>query len=219
MSLAEVTARISEIRSMMDQLAGTTYARSTSAATASGSTTSASAGSTASTGTTTRSTTFASALDQASAAAGGSAASAGTTSSAGTSSANSRQVASATPYADLFNAAGAKYGVDPKLLAAVAKQESSYNPKAVSPAGARGLMQLMPATARSLGVTDPCDPAQAVDGAAKLLRDLLREFGRTDLALAAYNAGPGAVKRYDGIPPYRETQNYVKRIMADLGDG
>lgn len=219
MSLAEVTARINEIRSMMDQFATTTYAVSAGNAAPAGAATTYAAP----TGAGASATTFASALDQASAAAGGATASAGattgTTSSAGNPSGSSQQVDSATPYAELFNAAGAKYGVDPKLLAAVAKQESSYNPQAVSPAGARGLMQLMPATARSLGVSDPCDPAQAVDGAAKLLRDLLREFGRTDLALAAYNAGPGAVKRYDGIPPYRETQNYVKRIMADLGDG
>lgn len=223
MSLAEVTARINEIRSMMDQFATTTYAVSAGNAAPAGAATTYAAP----TGAGASATTFASALDQASAATGGSqnaaatpaGATTGTTSSAGNPSGSSQQVDSATPYAELFNAAGAKYGVDPKLLAAVAKQESSYNPQAVSPAGARGLMQLMPATARSLGVSDPCDPAQAVDGAAKLLRDLLREFGRTDLALAAYNAGPGAVKRYDGIPPYRETQNYVKRIMADLGDG
>jgi peptidoglycan DL-endopeptidase CwlO len=123
---------------------------------------------------------------------------------------------SGVPYANLFVQAGNKYGVSPKLLAAVAKVESGYNPKAVSPAGAQGLMQLMPGTAKGLGVKNSFDPAQAIDGAAKLLKSLLSEFGRTDLALAAYNAGPGAVHRYDGIPPYAETQNYVRRIMADL---
>lgn len=122
-----------------------------------------------------------------------------------------------TPYADLFGKAAAKYGVDAELLATVAKHESSFNPRAVSPAGAQGLMQLMPGTARGLGVADPFDPAQAIDGAARLLRDLKREFGRTDLALAAYNAGPGAVHKYNGIPPYPETQNYVRSIMSDLG--
>jgi hypothetical protein len=122
-----------------------------------------------------------------------------------------------TPYADLFSAASAKYGVDAKLLAAVARQESGFNPRAVSGAGAQGLMQLMPGTARGLGVTNPFDPAQAIDGAARLLKGLQQEFGRTDLALAAYNAGPGAVHRYGGIPPYPETQHYVRSIMAMLG--
>lgn len=121
------------------------------------------------------------------------------------------------PYADLFRVAGQRYGVDPALLDAVAKQESAYDPRAVSPAGAQGLMQLMPGTADGLGVTDPFDPTQAVDGAARLLRDLLERFGQVDLALAGYNAGPGAVLRYGGIPPYPETQNYVRSILSDLG--
>ncbi|HTW13769.1 MAG TPA: transglycosylase SLT domain-containing protein [Nocardioides sp.] len=118
------------------------------------------------------------------------------------------------PYANLFTAAAERYGVQADLLAAVARQESGFDPKAVSHAGAQGLMQLMPATAKGLGVTDSFDPAQAVDGAARLLRDLLDRFGRTDLALAGYNAGPGAVMRYQGIPPYPETQNYVRSILA-----
>lgn len=126
-------------------------------------------------------------------------------------------LSSDVPYADLFTAAAQKYGVDADLLAAVAKQESGYDPKAVSPAGAQGLMQLMPATAEGLGVTNSFDPAQAVDGAARLLSDLLDRFGRTDLALAGYNAGPGAVLRYGGIPPYPETQNYVRSILSNLG--
>jgi len=116
------------------------------------------------------------------------------------------------PYAALFTAAGHKYGLDPALLSAVAKTESGYRPSAVSSAGARGLMQLMPGTARSLGV-DPDNPTQAVDGAARLLSDLTKQFGgRTDLALAGYNAGAGAVRRYGGIPPYSETRTYVQRV-------
>jgi cell wall-associated NlpC family hydrolase len=116
------------------------------------------------------------------------------------------------PFAALFTAAGRRYGVDPALLSAVARTESSYNPSAVSSAGARGLMQLMPGTARSLGV-NPDDPAQAVDGAARLLSNLMKQFdGRTDLALAGYNAGPGAVRHYGGVPPYSETRTYVQRV-------
>ncbi|WP_300389570.1 transglycosylase SLT domain-containing protein [uncultured Nocardioides sp.] len=118
------------------------------------------------------------------------------------------------PFAELFNAAGSRYGVDPVLLAAMARTESSFQPGAVSPAGAQGLMQLMPGTARGLGVADPFDPAQAVDGAARLMRDLIDRFGRVDHALAGYNAGPGAVLRYDGVPPYAETQGYVAKILA-----
>jgi cell wall-associated NlpC family hydrolase len=131
-----------------------------------------------------------------------------------TGSTTGSRVASGTPYAGLFTSAAQKYGVPAALLSAVAKQESGYDPRAVSPAGARGLMQLMPATARSLGVTNPFDPAQAIDGAARMLRDLTRRFGSTELALAAYNAGPGAVLKYDGIPPYPETQRYVRNVMA-----
>jgi cell wall-associated NlpC family hydrolase len=117
------------------------------------------------------------------------------------------------PYAELFAAAGARHGVDPALLSAVAKAESGYNPRAVSQAGAQGLMQLMPGTARSLGVANAFDPAQAVDGAARMLSELITSFGgRVDLALAGYNAGPGAVRKYGGIPPYSETQNYVRRV-------
>ncbi|WP_448621086.1 transglycosylase SLT domain-containing protein [Geodermatophilus sp. URMC 65] len=117
------------------------------------------------------------------------------------------------PYADLFTRAGSRYGVDPALLAAVAQQESGFDVSAVSPAGAQGLMQFMPGTARGLGV-DPFDPASAVDGAARYLADLTRQFGSTELGLAAYNAGPGTVRRYGGIPPYPETQDYVRSVMS-----
>lgn len=118
------------------------------------------------------------------------------------------------PYAAQFSAAGRRYGVDPALLSAVAKAESSYNAGARSPAGALGLMQLMPATARQLGV-DALDPDEAIDGAARLLSGYLRTYsGRVDLALAAYNAGPGAVKKYGGVPPYAETRAYIKRVTT-----
>jgi cell wall-associated NlpC family hydrolase len=124
------------------------------------------------------------------------------------------------PYGDLFVKAGAKYGVSPRLLAAVAKVESGYNPRAVSKVGAQGLMQLMPGTAHGLGVHDSFDPTQAIDGGAKLLARNLHEFKSVPLALAAYNAGGGAVHRYGGIPPFAETQAYVpkvQRAMAALG--
>jgi peptidoglycan DL-endopeptidase CwlO len=119
----------------------------------------------------------------------------------------------ATPFASLFQSAARRYGVPATLLAAVAHQESGFDPTASSPAGARGLMQLMPATAHGLGV-DPMNPTQAVDGAARMLRGLLGEFGSVDLALAAYNAGPGALHRYGGIPPYAETRRYVPAVLA-----
>lgn len=117
------------------------------------------------------------------------------------------------PFAALFRAAGQRYGVDPALLAAVAGAESGYEPSAVSRAGAQGLMQLMPGTAAGLGVTDPFDPAQAIDGAARLLAGHLDRFGSTELAVAAYNAGAGAVDRYGGIPPFEETRRYVPEVL------
>ena len=123
---------------------------------------------------------------------------------------------SGVPYADLFVQAGNRYGVSPKLLAAVAKVESGYDPNAVSKAGAQGLMQLMPSTARGLGVKNSFDPEQAINGGAKLLARNLREFKSLPLALAAYNAGGGAVHKYGGIPPYSETQAYVPKVQKAL---
>lgn len=120
-------------------------------------------------------------------------------------------IAGSVPYASLFTAAGAKYGVPAALLAAVARAESNFNPNARSPVGAQGLMQFMPATARGLGV-NPLDPNSAIDGAARFLSGLYKQFGRWDYALAAYNAGPGAVHKYGGIPPYAETQHYVNAV-------
>ena len=117
------------------------------------------------------------------------------------------------PYADLFTRAANRHGVDASLLAAVASQESGFDSQAVSPAGARGLMQFMPATAAGLGV-DPLDPASAIDGAARYLSSLRDQFGSTELALAAYNAGPGTVRRYGDVPPFAETQKYVRAVMS-----
>ena len=119
-----------------------------------------------------------------------------------------------TPYAAEIDAAAAKYNVDPALLRGLIRQESYFNANATSPAGARGLTQLMPGTAAALGV-DPSVPAQAIEGGAKYLRQQLDRFGNDPAkALAAYNAGPGAVQRYGGVPPYAETQNYVRKVMG-----
>lgn len=109
-----------------------------------------------------------------------------------------------------------KHGVDEKLVQALIKQESGFNPKATSHCGAKGLMQLMPSTAKTLGVTDAYNPVQNVDGGVRHLKWLLSKYnGNVILALAAYNAGSGAVDKYDGVPPYPETQNYVKSILKN----
>jgi len=106
--------------------------------------------------------------------------------------------------------------VDFKLLDAITSAESNYNPAAISPAGAQGLMQLMPATAKSLGVKNSFDPEQNARGGARYLRGLIGQYDELSTAIAAYNAGPGNVKKYGGIPPFKETQDYVKKVMAHM---
>jgi len=123
--------------------------------------------------------------------------------------------ASAGAYAPLIDAAAARYGISPAILTALIHQESGFNPGAVSPAGAEGLTQVMPENFAADGITNPFDPAQSINGGAKQLSADLSQFGGnvTD-ALAAYNAGSAAVTRYGGVPPYAETQNYVKDVLA-----
>ncbi len=126
---------------------------------------------------------------------------------------------SATGLGQLIDRLAKHHGVNPKLAHALIKVESNYQPRAVSAKGAMGLMQLMPSTARQYAVQDPFDPTQNLSAGLQHLRSLLDRFGkgRESLALAAYNAGEGAVSRYGGIPPFRETQNYVRRILSLTG--
>ena len=117
-----------------------------------------------------------------------------------------------TPYAEIIDRVAAREGVDARLVRAVIEVESGYRPRARSPKGAMGLMQLMPATARQYAVTNPYDPAANIEAGIKHLKSLLARFPPA-LALAAYNAGDAAVERFRGIPPYAETRNYVSRIL------
>lgn len=120
---------------------------------------------------------------------------------------------------EMFSEASKKYGVSEKLLKAVAKAESNFNPSATSNKGAAGVMQLMPATARSLGVADPYDAKSNIMGGAKYLRENLEKYqGNVELTLAAYNAGSNNVSKYGGIPPFKETQEYVRKVMGYMGE-
>jgi soluble lytic murein transglycosylase-like protein len=144
------------------------------------------------------------------------AAPAATTATAGLAVTGASELPADVPFGAEITAAAKKHGIDPALLAGLVKQESNFNPTAGSPAGARGLTQLMPGTAAGLGVGDVLDPIQNLDGGAKYLRQQLDAFGGdVTRALAAYNAGPGAVQRYGGVPPYAETQNYVRVVQAN----
>lgn len=132
----------------------------------------------------------------------------------------SESISSATSYKDIFIEASRKYGVSYDLLTAMAQQESGFNPDAVSSSGAMGIMQIMPETAKGLGLEHPFDAYENIMAGANYIAQKLEEFnGNVDKALAAYNAGSSAVKEYGGVPPYGETQSYVKNIKAIMKRG
>jgi soluble lytic murein transglycosylase-like protein len=123
-------------------------------------------------------------------------------------------------YNDIIEAAALEHEINPDLIHAVIETESHFNAMAVSPVGAQGLMQLMPELQQDMGVADPFDPEENIMAGAKYLKRLLNSHhGKVDLALASYNAGPGNVAKYRGVPPFRETRNYVKKIRKILQDG
>jgi soluble lytic murein transglycosylase-like protein len=119
-------------------------------------------------------------------------------------------------YESLIDQAASRNGLDPAILHGLIQQESGFDPSATSSAGAAGLTQLMPGTASSLGVANPMNPAESIEGGARYLGQLMNQFGgNAEDALAAYNAGPGAVQQYGGVPPYSETQSYVSKVLAN----
>jgi soluble lytic murein transglycosylase-like protein len=124
-----------------------------------------------------------------------------------------------TPYGEVIAAVSEAHGVDPLLVRALIEVESNYRPRARSVKGAMGLMQLMPATAREYKVRNPYDPKANIAAGVKHLKSLIDRLGSSELALAAYNAGEGAVKKFKGVPPYRETRNYVTKILSIAGLG
>jgi hypothetical protein len=128
-----------------------------------------------------------------------------------------RSLLAGTPYGEIIASVSEAHGVDPMLVRALIQVESGYRPKARSRKGAMGLMQLMPSTAREYKVRNPFEPKANIEAGIKHLKSLIVKFERLDLSLAAYNAGPGAVRKFNGVPPYRETRNYVTRILAIAG--
>ena len=163
----------------------------------------------------TSTTSFSTALQNATAGSG-SATLATPATAAASATSTSSSLPAGTPYAAEITSAATANGIDPALLAGLVKQESGFNPNAGSGAGARGLTQLMPGTASGLGVSNVLDPVQSLNGGAKYLKQQLDAFGGdVTKALAAYNAGPGAVQRFGGVPPYAETQNYVRIVQAN----
>ena len=126
-------------------------------------------------------------------------------------------VLQATPYGEIISAMSEAHGVDPLLVRALIQVESNYQARAKSRKGAMGLMQLMPSTARTYNVRNPFDPKANIEAGIKHLKGLIDRLGEVKLALAAYNAGEGAVEKFNGVPPYRETKSYVSRILALAG--